>query len=162
MSRISVSSSRLSLLLQLSSVKANALRRRPTRSSVNRVKPKRGFPKDVVSAIRDGKILGIRAGSKPHRIIGIWAVVVEGRVFVRSWGLKPRSWYRTFIEEPRGIIVVNNREITVRPVFTRSERLKKLVDHAYGKKFPTPGSRLFVEGFKEKKRRDTTTELVPL
>ena len=37
------------------------------------MKAKRGFPKDIVAAIRDGKILGIRAGTKPHRIIGIWA-----------------------------------------------------------------------------------------
>ena len=120
------------------------------------------FPKEVVDAIRDGKILGIRAGSKPHRVIGIWAVVVEGRVFVRSYSLKPRIWYRTFLEEPRGVIEVNGQQIKVRPVFTRSEHLKKLVDQAYAEKFPTRGSRVFVEGFKEKKRRDTTTELVPL
>ncbi len=120
------------------------------------------FSKAIVAAIRDGKILGIRAGTKPHRIIGIWAVVVEGRVFVRSYSLKPRSWYRTFQEEPRGIIEVDGRQIRVRPVFTRSERLKAAVDRAYAEKFPTPGSRQFVEGFKEKKRRDTTTELVPL
>jgi hypothetical protein len=120
------------------------------------------FPKAIVAAIRDGKILGIRAGAKPHRIIGIWSVVVEGRVFVRSWSLKPRSWYRTFLEEPRGVIEVEGRQIKVRPVFTRSERLKTAVDRAYAEKFPTPGSRHFVEGFKAKKRRDTTTELVPL
>ena len=59
-------------------------------------------------------------------------------------------------------VEVNGKQIKVRPVFTRSERLKKLVDRAYAEKFPTPGSRVFVEGFKEKKRRDTTTELVPL
>jgi len=120
------------------------------------------FPQETVAAIHEAKILGIRAGTKPHRIIGIWAVVVEGRVFVRSYSLKPRSWWRTFQEEPHGIIEVNGKQITVRPVFTRSERLKKLVDRAYAEKFPTPGSRVFVEGFKEKKRRDTTTELVPL
>jgi hypothetical protein len=57
---------------------------------------------------------------------------------------------------------VNGKQIKVRPVFTRSERLKKLVDRAYAEKFPTPGSRVFVEGFKKKERRDTTTELVPL
>jgi hypothetical protein len=125
-------------------------------------KVKRRFPKEIVTAIRDGKILGIRAGTKPHRIIGIWAVVVEGRVFVRSWSLKPRSWYRTFLEEPRGLIEVNGRKIPVRAVFTRSERFKTAVDHAYAEKFPTPGSKHFVEGFKEKKRRDTTTELAPL
>ena len=122
---------------------------------------KRCFPKAIVTAIRDGRILGIRAGT-PHRIIGIWAVVVEGRVFVRSYSLKPRSWYRTFLEEPRGVIEVNGQQIKVRPVFTRNERLKELVDCAYAEKFPAPGSRIFVEGFKEKRRRDTTTELVPL
>jgi len=126
------------------------------------MKTKRRFPKGIAAAIRDGKILGIRAGTKPHRVIGIWAVVVEGRVFVRSWSLKPRSWYRTFLEEPRGVIVVNLREIRVRAVFTRSERLKTAVDRAYREKYNTPGSLHFVRGFKNKKRRDTTTELVPL
>lgn len=120
------------------------------------------FPKAIVLAIHDGKILGIRAGAAPHRVIGIWAVVVEGRVFVRSYSLKPRSWYRTFLEDPRGVIVVNDREIRVRPVFTRSERLKKAVDGAYAEKYNTPGSLVYVRGFKNKKRRDTTTELVPL
>ena len=126
------------------------------------MKAKRSFPKEIVAAIREGKILGIRAGTKPHRIIGIWAVVVENRVFVRSWSLKPRSWYQTFLEEPVGIIVVEGKEIPVRAVFTRSERLKKAVDRAYAEKYNTPGSRQYVQGFaRSKKRRDTTTELVP-
>src|SRR5213593_449226 len=126
------------------------------------MKAKRSFPKEIVAAIRDAKILGIRAGTKPHRIIGIWAVVVEGRVFVRSWSLKPRSWYRKFLEEPRGVIEVNGRKIPVRAVFTRSERLRSMVDRAYREKYNTPGSLHFVRGFKQKKRRDTTTELIPI
>jgi len=125
------------------------------------MKPKR-FSKTVVEAIDAAKILGIRAGTEPHRIIGIWVVVVEGRVFVRSYSLKERSWYRTFLEEPRGVIEVNGKQMKVRPVFTRSERLKKLVDRAYAEKYNTPGSLQFVKGFRLKKRRDTTTELVPL
>ena len=125
--------------------------------------PKRRFPKEVVAAIRDGKILGIRAGTKAHRVIGIWAVVVENRVFVRSWSLKERSWYRTFLEEPVGVIEIDDRQIPVRAVFTRSERLKTAVDKAYAEKFNTKGSRHFVQGFaRSKQRRDTTTELVPV
>jgi hypothetical protein len=122
----------------------------------------RRFSKPVVAAIDQSKILGIRAGTQPHRVIGIWVVVVEGRVFVRSWSLKPRSWYRTFREEPRGIIVINDRELRVRPIFTRSERLKKAVDRAYAEKYNTPGSLHYVKGFRQKQRRDSTTELVPL
>ncbi len=124
-------------------------------------KTKRRLPGDVVTAIRDSKILGVRAGMKPHRIIGIWPVVVEGRVFVRSWSLKPRSWYRTFLEDPRGVIQIGDREIKVRAVETRSERIKDEVDRAYREKFDTPGSLHFVRGFAQKKRRDTTTELLP-
>ena len=126
------------------------------------MKTRNHFSKATVAAIRDGKILRIRAGTKPHRIIGIWAVVVEGRVFVRSWSLKPRSWYRTLRKEPRGVIEINGRKIKVRPMFTRSERLKDAVDVAYREKYNTPGSLHYVRGFKNKKRRDTTTELVPL
>lgn len=126
------------------------------------MKAKRRFSDDVLAAIRDGKILGIRAGTEPHRFIGIWAVVVEGRVFVRSWSLKPRSWYRTFLTDPRGAINVEGREIAVRAVRTRSERLKAAIDRAYVEKYHTPGSIKYAQDMGGEKSRATTTELVPL
>lgn len=119
------------------------------------------FPDSVVEAIRDCQVLGIRAGAAPHRIIGIWAVVVEGRVFVRSWSLKPRSWYRTFLEDPRGVIQIGGRERKVRAVQTRSERLKDAVSQAYLEKYHTPGALKFARDLGGAKSRGTTTELVP-
>jgi hypothetical protein len=126
------------------------------------MKAKRRFTDDILAAIRGGKILGIRAGTRPHRFIGIWAVVVEGRVFVRSWSLKPRSWYRTFLEDPCGTINVEGHEIAVRAVRTRSERLKAAVDQAYLEKYHTPGSIKYARDMGGAKSRATTTELVPL
>jgi hypothetical protein len=126
------------------------------------MKTSRHFPPDLLDAIHEGKILRIRAGRQPHRFIGIWAVVVERRVFVRSWSLKPRSWYRTFLEEPVGTIQVGDREIPVRAVRTRSERLKKAVDRAYLEKYKTPGSIQYARDLGRPPSRDTTTELVPL
>jgi hypothetical protein len=123
---------------------------------------RRRFSRKVVAAVRNGKILGIRAGTRPHRIIGIWAVVVEDRVFVRSWSLKPRSWYRTFLDEPRGIIQIEGREIPVRAVRTRGERLKDAVDRAYLEKYNTPGSLKYARDLGRAKSRSTTTELAPL
>lgn len=120
------------------------------------------FAAGVLASIREGKVLGIRAGTRPHRIIGIWVVVVEGRVFVRSWSLKPRSWWRTFLEEPRGIVEVNGRRIAVRAVQTRSERLKDAVSRAYLEKYHTPGSVKYARDLGRAKSRATTTELVPL
>src|SRR5918994_1234956 len=117
------------------------------------------FADDVLAAIGKGMILGIRAGTQPHRFIGIWAVVVERRVFVRSWSLKPRSWYRMFQEEPRGAVQVAGKEIPVRAVRTRSERLKTAVDRAYLEKYHTPGSIKYARDLGRPKSRATTTEL---
>jgi hypothetical protein len=88
-------------------------------------------------------------------------VVVERRVFVRSWSMKERSWWRTFLEDPHGVIEVDGKQYAVRAIQTRSERLKDAVDEAYAAKYDTPGSIRYVKDFRQKKRRDTTTELVP-
>ncbi|HKB04301.1 MAG TPA: DUF2255 family protein [Gemmataceae bacterium] len=125
------------------------------------MKPKTRFPRAIVAAIRDSSILRIRAGNGPHRFIGIWAVVVEGRVFVRSWEVRAGGWYRTFLVEPRGAILLGEREIPVRAVQTRSERLKDAVSRAYLEKYTTPGSIKYARGLGRAKCRATTTELVP-
>jgi len=75
----------------------------------------RCLPRTVVAAIDASKILGIRAGVRSdHRFTGVWPVVVEGRVFVRSWTLKPDGWYRTFLGDPLGTLQVGERQVRVR------------------------------------------------
>ena len=122
----------------------------------------RRFSRPIISTIDASKILGVRAGARSdHRFIGIWPVVVEGRVFARSWTLKPGGWYRSFLEDPVGTIQVGEREIKVRAVRARSERVRDAVERAYADKYPTPGSMKYVRGFRTKRRRETTTEFVP-
>jgi hypothetical protein len=116
----------------------------------------------IVKAIDESKILGVRAGARSdHRFTGVWPVVVEGRVFVRSWTLKPDGWYRTFLDDPRGSISIGDREVRVRAVRVRSERIRDAVEAAYAIKYPTPGSRKYVVGFRAKRRREATVEFVP-
>ena len=120
------------------------------------------FTRPVLSAIHESKILGVRAGFRSdHRFIGIWAVVVDGRVFARSWTLTPGGWYRIFLEDPRGTLQVGEREVRIRAVPARSERIRDAVERAYAEKYPTPGSVRYVRGFKTKRRRETTMEFVP-
>lgn len=122
---------------------------------------KKRFPPDILTQLQKDKIIGIRAGKdSSHKVIGIWMVVVEGRVFIRSWSMKPRSWWRTFLEDPYGIMTVGTKEFSIRAIQTRSERIKDLVSAAYKEKYNTPGSVQFVKDMSRKKSRDTTTELV--
>jgi hypothetical protein len=119
------------------------------------------FSKPVVSAIHASKIIGIRAGKQAHRFIGIWVVVVQDRVFVRPWNNKPKGWYQTFLNEPEGRIQVGERELRIRARKARGGRMMDAIDLAYGEKYPTRGSRGFVEGFALPQRRATTIELLP-
>ena len=123
----------------------------------------RKFSKPVVAALTKDKILGVRAGDADHRFIGVWMVVVDGRLFIRSWGVKKKSWYRAFLEDPTGTIQAAGRELEVRARPRVSERDKAAVDRAYAEKYDTPGAIKYVKGFaRSKKRRDTTTELLPI
>jgi len=122
----------------------------------------RRLPASVVRAVDESKILGIRAGDRStHRFTGVWPVVVEGRVLVRSWTLKPDGWYHAFLEDPRGTIQIEGRNIRVRAVRVRSERLRDAVERAYAVKYATPGSRKYVRGFRTSRRRAATIEFVP-
>jgi hypothetical protein len=84
------------------------------------MKAKRRFSADILAAFRKSKGLRIRAGSGAHRFIGIWVVVVKDRVFVRSWSVKARGWYRTFLEQARGTVQIADYELAVRAVRTRA------------------------------------------
>ena len=120
------------------------------------------FSGPAVTAIDHAKILGVRAGAhSEHRFIGIWVVVVDGRVFARSWTLKPGGWYRTFLEDPVGMIRVGERQFRIRAVPVSDAAILDAVDAAYASKYPTPGSAKYVRGFRTKRRRSATMEFVP-
>jgi hypothetical protein len=122
----------------------------------------KSFSRPMLAAIDESKILGIRAGYRSnHRFIGIWAVVVDGRVFARSWTQKPEGWYRTLLDDPRGVIQVGARQIRIRAVRARGERIRDAVERAYARKYSTPGSLKYVRGFRSARRRETTVEFLP-
>jgi hypothetical protein len=115
----------------------------------------------VIDAIDAVRYFGIRAGVRPHRFVAIWAVVVDGRVFVRSWDARPDGWYHTLLEDRRGVLQVGDRTVRVRARRVRGDRLLDAIDAAYAAKYNTPGSLKYVRGFSRPPRRTRTIELVP-
>ena len=118
------------------------------------------FTNDLVETLRKAKIIGVRAGSE-HAYTGVWVVVVDERVFARSWSDKPTGWFRAFKKQPSGTIQAGELEIPVRGKVVRSARIRDAVTVAFGEKYPTKGSRKWVEGFAEPERAANTMEFVP-
>jgi hypothetical protein len=118
------------------------------------------FSRKVVNAIDEASIMGVRAGSD-HRFIGVWPVVVGGRAYARSWGVSPDGWFHAFLEHANGAIQILDREIRVRAVPARGERVRDKVEDAYAQKFTTKASRKWIRGFKTARRRAATIEFVP-
>ena len=116
----------------------------------------------IVTAADAAAIMGIRAGAKSgHRFIGVWPIVVEGRLFARSWTQTRGGWYRTFLDDPLGVLQIGGRLVRIRAVRVTSERLRDKIEDAYAEKYDTKASQKYVKGFRTPRRRDTTTEFVP-
>jgi hypothetical protein len=120
--------------------------------------PKRFSPK-TLAGFTSTKYMKIRSGE--HRFIPVWVVVVTGRVMVRSWNDKPGGWYRAFLAEPRGHVQLDGREVRVRALQLRSQRLNDAADDAYAAKYTTKSNAKYVKGFRSVRRKTTTLELVP-
>lgn len=120
----------------------------------------RRFSRPVLAALDAAKILGVRSGTG-HKFTGVWPVVVDGRLYARSWGVSRDGWYHAFLENANGAIQIGDREIRVRAVPAKSERVRDKVEAAYASKFTTPASRKWVRGFKSPRRRGATVEFVP-
>ena len=118
------------------------------------------FAADVVEEFRKAKIMGVRAGAE-HRYTGVWVVVVDDRVFARSWNDKSTGWFQAFRKQARGTVQVGELELSVRGRVVRSGRIRDAVTAAYGEKYPTKGSRKWVEGFAEPERVVNTIEFIP-
>ena len=106
--------------------------------------------------------MGIRAGANTdHRFVGVWPIVVDGRLFARSWTVTKGGWYRTFLDDPIGVIQVGDREVRIRARQVKSERLRDAVEAGYGAKYDTQASQKYVRGFRTPRRRAATIEFVP-
>ena len=116
----------------------------------------------LVKAADAAGIMGIRAGARSeHKFVGVWPIVVNGRLFARSWTSTRDGWHRTFLEDPLGTIQVGEREVRVRARRVTSERLLDQIEDGYAEKYDTKASQKYVRGFRTARRRATTTEFVP-
>ena len=120
------------------------------------------LPRRVIEAADDAGIMGIKAGARTdHRWVGVWPIVVDGRLFARSWTVRRDGWNQAFLDDPLGMVQIGEREVRIKARRVKSEAMRDKIEAAYAKKYDTKASQKYVRGFRTPRRRDTTTEFIP-
>lgn len=119
------------------------------------------FQSEFLTALKTSKGIHVRAGTGTHRFIGLWFVLVGDRVFARSWSVKPKGWYRTFLKNPSGAIQLGKLEIAVRAVPIKRKQLQDAIDRAYLEKYTTRWELKYAKDLTGETSRATTLEFLP-
>ena len=79
----------------------------------------------------------VRVRTGEHRFIPIWTVVVNGRVFARSWQQREDGWAAALARSEPGEVKVNGepRPVEALVVGTEDRALTNAIDQAYRDKY---------------------------
>ncbi|WPO88918.1 DUF2255 family protein [Chryseobacterium sp. HR92] len=113
--------------------------------------------------IKTNTIIGIKAGQKRSEFLEIWMVVVQDRVFARSWGLAERSWYNTFLENPDGEIQCGETIYPIKALIPQDiNDLTEEINEAYLTKYNTSHNIPYSQGIIQEKHIAKTMEFIIL
>lgn len=77
-------------------------------------------------------------------------VVVENRIFARSWGFAESSWYNAFLNDPDGKIKCGDQEF----------KITAKINAAYLDKYNSGDNSKYAVGITQKKHSDKTMEFI--
>jgi hypothetical protein len=115
----------------------------------------------AIEYINNNTLIGIKAGLERPDFLNIWMVVVDKRIFARSWGFAEKSWYNTFLENPFGQIKCGDRVFSIQAVVPKDkEAITEKINLAYLAKYNTGQNIEYAKGIIEQKHIDKTMEFI--
>lgn len=115
----------------------------------------------AIEFIQKNSLTGIRAGFKRPTFLDIWMVVVDDRIFARSWGFAEKSWYHTFLQHPEGEIRCGEQVFRIKAhVPADLDLLTGRINAAYLEKYREPHNIPYAQGIVEEKHAAKTMEFV--
>lgn len=115
--------------------------------------------KEAVAYIETHNLMGIKAGTERTTFLDIWMVVVDNRIFARSWGFAEKSWYNTFLQNEYGQIKCGDNvfDVIATPIHNQPE-LHEKINLAYLQKYNSPENLKYAEGIIEPQHVEKTME----
>jgi len=122
------------------------------------------FPKTFLKSINETQITSVRAGKDREKFTGIWMVVVNDRIFGRSYYGADRSWYTALLKGENGDIKCGKEIVHIagqKP--SDIDTINKAINKAYEKKYLVKAyNQKWVDGLAEPERVGRTIEFIPL
>ncbi|WP_454045830.1 DUF2255 family protein [Chryseobacterium sp. Marseille-Q8038] len=111
--------------------------------------------------IQNNTIIGIKAGNQRPEFLEIWMVVVQNRIFARSWGLARRSWYNTFLENSAGEILCGETTYAIKALVPEDiSDLTEEINQAYLTKYNSDHNSPYSQGIVQDKHIARTMEFI--
>lgn len=88
----------------------------------------------IIDFVATEDYIPIKAGGSDHKHLPIWMVVVNNKIFARSWSLK-KGWYNILQSEGKGSFMVSEEEVGFTSRQEESPSLLAEIDRAYQEKY---------------------------
>jgi hypothetical protein len=122
----------------------------------------KNFDEATLQYIRTNSLAGVRGGVRPRDFLDIWMVIVDDRIFARSWNLSERSWFTAFLQEGAGAIRCGDRVVEVQGrQIAGDDPLQARISAAYLEKYTSEHSRPYAEGIIRPPHLEATMEFIP-
>jgi hypothetical protein len=115
----------------------------------------------AIDFIKSHNLIGLKAGAERETFLEIWMVVVNNRVFARSWGFAEKSWYNTFLSDNKGHLKCGETIYKIEAVIPKDlNQLTEQINTAYLNKYNFGSNAAYAQGIIEQKHIDKTMEFI--
>ncbi|AZA54852.1 DUF2255 family protein [Chryseobacterium sp. G0201] len=111
--------------------------------------------------IKTNNLIGIKAGANRCTFLEIWMVVVNDRIFARSWGLAEKSWYNRFLQDSKGQIQCGNFVFNINAIIPMdNDELTEVINNEYLTKYNSGHNIDYAKGIIQTKHIEKTMEFI--
>lgn len=115
----------------------------------------------AIDFIRNNNLTGIKAGFERPDFLNIWMVIVDNRIFARSWGFAEKSWYNSFLHNPAGELNCGGQVFTIKAVIPNDlDKLTEKINAAYLEKYNSGANSVYAQGIVTEEHVRKTMEFI--
>lgn len=117
--------------------------------------------KKALHYINTNNLIGIKAGFERQTFTDIWMVVVDDRIFARSWGFAEKSWYNSFLQDSQGELKCGDEVFAIKGLVPADKNeLAEAINNAYLTKYNTGKNIEYSKGIIREKHVEKTMEFI--